>query len=641
MDERIIELNKTVNFDLQGQLVLIEQKWVCTEELKNILPADSIVVAQASPVSGDVKTNALKAFQWIKWAIDIEADAIVFPEMFLVGYPLGDAISKFPIVVEENLEWLNALATKVIGKTKVVMGFVDKNKTDVGKPYHNSLAVLANGKIETVIHSSVLPKDFIFNDYKYFEVQEFNADERLIDFGNKNAILAFKDELISNDIFETISRSLKPDCIINVSASLSRANDEQLINNALSNLAQNYNLPIVYVNRVGAVDSLVFAGASCVYNNKGEIISKAESFEEQFLIASLSCDGYKSDFPKRANKQNLQEFSLDYEDDLERIYLSIVKAIKDYFSKTGFKRAVLGLSGGLDSTISAVLLADALGPENVYGVSMPSNITSSDSKNDAKLLAQNLGINFAEKPIKELFDCTRLQFDNIFSLVEKDWDCRFKDSFTNDNIQARSRAIILWGIANEFEACLPIATSDKSELYMGYATINGDMSGGFAPLADVTKTKLFALGAWLNKNREIKNAIPQSILNKRPGAELAINPKTGKPLLAEEALMPYEFLDEIIWRVENLNQSADELLQIEFLYEKKMKNSQPVSSFQKSEWINKFFRRMATSIYKSTIMPPFPIVDSVSINSIEYKQPITSKINHFRTSLQDKLDELV
>ena len=226
--------------------------------------------------------------------------------------------------------------------------------------------------------------------------------------------------------------------------------------------------------------------------------------------------------------------------------------------------------------------------------------------------------------------------------IEENWNCRYKESFTNDNIQARSRAIILWGVANEFQACLPVATSDKSELYMGYATINGDMSGGFAPLADVSKTKLFALARWLNKNREQKNAIPEEIIAKRPGAELAINPKTGKPLLAEEALMPYEFLDEIIWRVENLQQTIGDMLDEEFLYEKHMKEqNQPVSKEQKSEWLQKFFRRMSTALYKWTIMPPSPIVDGRSINKSEYRQPIiSSKINYNKTSYKDKLNEL-
>jgi NAD+ synthase (glutamine-hydrolysing) len=160
---------------------------------------------------------------------------------------------------------------------------------------------------------------------------------------------------------------------------------------------------------------------------------------------------------------------------------------------------------------------------------------------------------------------------------------------------------------------------------MGYATINGDMSGGFAPLADITKTKLFALARWLNKNREEKNAIPESIILKRPGAELAIDKKTGKTLLAEDALMPYEFLDEIIWRIENYQESYQDLMEAEFVYEKK----ENISKEQKKEWLDKFYRRMSFALFKGAIMPPYPIVDSYSINKVDYYQPITSsRVNY-------------
>jgi len=285
----------------------------------------------------------------------------------------------------------------------------------------------------------------------------------------------------------------------------------------------------------------------------------------------------------------------------------------------------LGLSGGLDSTVCAVLLADALGKENVLGVSMPSKLTSPDSKNEAKELAQNLGINFEEIAIKDCQELFSAKFKSLFKETESFWEnARYKNSYTQDNIQARSRAIILWGIANEFGGTLPVATSDKSELYMGYATINGDMSGGYAPVADVVKTKLFALARWMNENREIKNAIPESIILKPPGAELAINPETGNALLAEEALMPYEFLDEVIWRIENFNQTIENMMEVEFLYEKKNE----VSKEQKKQWLQKFFKRLNSAFYKWYIVPPSPITDGRSINKIEFKQPIISNINY-------------
>ena len=285
----------------------------------------------------------------------------------------------------------------------------------------------------------------------------------------------------------------------------------------------------------------------------------------------------------------------------------------------------MGLSGGLDSSVCAVLLADALGKENVLGVSMPSKLTSSQSKTDAEELAENLEINFAECPIKRVFDTTTESLEPLFNKAEQAWPDRYKKSYTPDNIQARARATYLWCLSNEFPSCIPIATSDKSETYMGYATINGDMSGGFAPIADVTKTKLFALARWMNKNREQKNAIPESVILKKPGAELAINPETGKTLCAEEALMPYEFLDEVIYRIENNGESYQTMLNSEFYYEKKNN----VSKAQKTEWLDKFFARMSGALYKWSIGVPSIIVDKHSINKAEYFQPVTSgRVNY-------------
>ena len=398
----------------------------------------------------------------------------------------------------------------------------------------------------------------------------------------------------------------------------SRPNTEITRSQQLQSITIKHKRPVLEVNQVGSIDNQSYAGQSCAYDENGKLIARAKDFEEQLLIVNpfrkigiISSE--KIQTPP-------QEFSLDYEWDLERTYKTVVQSIRDYFAKCGLKRAVLGLSGGLDSTVCAVLLTDALGKENVFGVSMPSKLTSNESKSDAKKLAENLGIGFAEVPIKPMVETNTNCFEELFRIVEKQWDYRYKESFTQDNIQARARAMYLFGISNEFSSCIPIATSDKSEAYMGYATINGDMSGGYAPIVDITKTKLFALARWINKNRTDKNVIPESIIAKRPGAELAIDPKTGEPLCAEDALMPYEFLDEVIWRIENKNQSYKELLEAEFIYEKKAN----ISKEQKIEWLNKFYKRMSFALFKGYIMPPSVIVENKTINKTAYTQPITS-----------------
>ena len=626
MDKKIYELTDLIDNDIAESIYTAEEKKKIANELKPLLSDNSVVLAQTNPVCGNIKHNALKAKKYIDWAELLGIKTLIFPEAYLIGLPLGDYIQKFPIVTEECREWLEALA-KNVRNTKVLIGFVEYDYSASAKKYYNSIAVLANGKIEQIIKKDIISKDL--NNKKVTDVN-----------GKKAGILIGAEERDNPDLIKNLTEKEHTDLIISCSSDISRTGKEYHIYKTFQTASKEYNTAFMYINQTGSADCVSFNGASSVYNNKGDLIYRAKSFQEQFFIVDID-DNNGQIYPTPLGTDSLadyeKEFSFDYEADLDRIYKTIIQSIKDYFKKTGFKHACLGLSGGLDSTVCAVLLADALGKENVFGISMPSKITSNTSKNDAKELAQNLGINFLEIPIKNIFDTTRDTFNELFSKMEEKWDFRYKQSYTNDNIQARARATILWGIANEFESCLTIATSDKSEAYMGYATINGDMSGSFAPIADVTKTKLFALAKWLNKNRLEKNAIPQSIIDKRPGAELAINPETGKPLLAEEALMPYEFLDEVIWRVENLNQSINDMIDEEFLYEK----TEKISREQKLEWLEKFFRRMSTALYKWSIMVPGPIIDTHSINKAEYQQPIISSgINYKKTSFEEKLSML-
>lgn len=624
------------------------------EEIRSITSAGGYIgMAQIDPAAGNLEFNAKKIAKYIKYSERIGLDMVVFPELALMGYPIEDTIDRHPLIVRENIKWLKGLA-KITKNTAALVGFVESREKDAeGKRFYNSVAVLKDGKIQGIVRKSLLPNYSEFNDYRYIEpspVVGIQPADTLGCFGESsikesdkylnindtkygvsicedcwNNKEFFEKNLYDKDPIEELSGA---DIFINCSASPTRAKKEQLKHNMLSFISSKYGKPMVYVNQVGAIDNISFDGSSRVFNSKGELIARAKSFEEQLLIVNPHQNIGKIYPLTKGLEKSLTEqkvFTLEYESDLERTYKTIVQGIRDYFSKCGFKRAVLGLSGGLDSTVCAVLLADALGKENVFGISMPSKLTSKESKSDAEELAKNLGINFTEASIKPMVDTTTSCLDDLFKVVESKWDCRYKTSFTPDNIQARSRAMFLWGISNEFSSCIPIATSDKSELYMGYATINGDMSGGFAPIADVPKTKLFAFARWLNSNREEKNAIPEAIILKKPGAELAIDPKTGKTLNAEDALMPYEFLDEIIWRIENKNESYYDLLKAGFVYEKK--NS--VTRDQKIEWLDKFYRRMSTALYKWSILPPSVIVESRSINKSDYRQPITSaRINY-------------
>ena len=522
----------------------------------------NIVLAQLNPIPADIDYNKNKIIEVLK---KNKAELVVFPKYFIYGYHNFDMIERFPFIK---------------GKIKLAIEEIQK--------YVENYALISS-----------FDGNYLITKYEIKKIETFELNNR-------------KFEIIENEEVKTSA-----DNLIYLDLAISKTNSEYFRNKKLIKLAKLQNKNLYYLNQVGAIDEFVYDGASRIINANGEVIAFSKVFEEDILSVG------KIEENEYLKPTNLEEFSLNYENDLKRTYNSIVLSIRDYFSKNGFKQAVLGLSGGLDSTICAVLLADALGAKNVLGVSMPSKLTSNESKFDGKVLADNLGINYIEAPIKNYHDVFSSGFEEIFNDVSKYWCNRYTLSFTQDNIQARSRAMILWGIANEYGATLPIATSDKSETYMGYATINGDMSGGFAPILDVTKTKLFALARWMNKNRQVKNAIPESIILKPPGAELAIDPNTGKTLKAEDALMPYEFMDEVIWRIETLNQSIDNMMQESFLYEKK----NIIDAETKMLWLEKFFKRMNCAIYKWYISAPSPIVDSCSINKAVYKQPIVSKIN--------------
>ncbi len=588
---------------------------------------NKIVLAQIDTIAGDIENNALKIKECIEKAKYQKADLIIFPELVLMGYPFGDIIIRHKSIIERQLEALNDITESTKNITAVI-GYAEPVKENGKKPFYNSAAIIQNGKIISNARKILLPNYSEFNDYRYFESSkelpvtfELNGEKFgvIICEDSFNHKSFFKNECIYDiDPIEEVMKQ-KPDTIINCSCSPSRCAKEYVKNSLFSYIAKEYSVNYIYVNKAGYADNLSFEGASRIYDKTGKLILRAKSFEEDYVVTS-DLSGKINELPKGSDKKiNLDNFELNYANDLDRTYKSIVFAIKQYFSKNGFSKAVLGLSGGLDSSVCAVLLADALGSSNVWGISMPSRITSNESKNDAKILAENLKLNFLEIPLSDLIDPMKTMLNNSFEKINTE---KYEKTTTIENLQARTRATILWSISNEYKNMLPIATSDKSEAYIGYATVNGDMSGGFAPIADVTKTKLFALADFLNKNRKIKNVIPQSVLEKPPGAELKINPKTGKPVYAEEDNMPYEFLDEIIWLVENKNYGKNELLKHNFVYEQKNN----INFELKTEWINKFYWKSKCAVYKWHILPPSVITDIHSINSIEYHQPVISFI---------------
>ncbi|MBQ9246652.1 NAD(+) synthase [bacterium] len=588
---------------------------------------NKIVLAQIDTIAGDIEYNSKKILDCIKRAKNENADLIIFPELALMGYPFGDIFVRHQSIIKRQLSALDKITEQTNNITALV-GFVEPTLDVNKKPFYNSVAVIQNGKIIRKIRKRLLPNYCEFNDYRYFE--PFDEVSEIFEInGEKYGVIVCEDSFNDKSFFKEKSiykidpveeiMKQQPDTLINCSCSPSRTGKEYFKNSLFSSIAKKYNVNYIYVNQAGYADNLCFDGTSRIYNKTGNLVLRAKSFEEDFVITD-NFIGKVNELPVFMEKEiDFKKFDTKYTNDLARTYHSIIFGIKEYFRKNGFTKAVLGLSGGLDSTICAVLLADALGKDNVWGISMPSRITSDASKNDAKVLAKNLGIHFFEVPLAPALDSFKNMFNYAFEQVQTE---KFAKSTTIENLQARTRATILWSVSNEHKQMLPIATSDKSEAYIGYATVNGDMSGGFAPIADVTKTKLFALGAFLNEYRTQKNVIPQSVLEKPPGAELKINPKTGKTVCAEEENMPYEFLDEIIWYVENFGYGFDDLIMHQFYYETKNKITREI----KEEWINKFYWKSKCAIYKWHILPPSVIVDAHSINSVEYHQPIISKV---------------
>lgn len=549
---------------------------------------NKIVLAQIDTIAGDIQYNFNKISENIINAEKQNADIIVFPEVALFGFPYGDIINRHSSLLTLQEDKL-AEIVKLTDNIAVVLGFISKEK-------EHSVAVIKNGKIISVV-TKTSPQIVEIDNEKYgIIIGEYNENN-------------------SDLMMQKLSAEAKT--IIHCSISSSKTGKEYAKNNLLSSLAKKYSVNYIYVNQAGYGDNYCFDGASRIYNQNGEITLLAKSFEEDFIIADGSAGRIEA-LPQKVSEFKNENFSFAYENDLDRIYRALICGIRGYFKKTGFKKAVLGLSGGLDSTVCAVLLADALGKENVYAISMPTKITSQGSKNDADKLVEKLGINLLEVPISSEIDVFTDKLNSVFAQVDAE-KCAISTTF--ENIQARIRATILWSISNECRSMLPIATSDKSEAYIGYATTNGDMSGGFAPIADVTKTKLFALADFMNKNRPEKDVIPQSVLKKPPGAELKFDKEKGRTITAEEDNMPYPFLDEIIWHVENRNFGYRELVNHKFLYEKE----HAISQEQKEAWIAKFFDKAQKAIFKWHIFPISIIVDSQTINDMEYYHPIVSK----------------
>jgi NAD+ synthase (glutamine-hydrolysing) len=490
-----------------------------------------IAMVQLNTTVGDVQGNRDGVLRAMDRAEGMGADIAVFPELCLTGYPPLDLLSQHGFV-DANLRALQELAARS-GRMGAIVGFVDRNHEPVGKEYYNSAAFLCEGRIQQTVHKTLLPTYDVFDEDRYFERSQ---DTRLVSFqGRRLGISVCEDAWNNQDFWSKRLYRTDPisnqagagaDLLINISASPFELSKPLVRYRMLLDHVRKYRLPLIYVNLVGGNDDLLFDGNSLAFGRLGNLIAQGASFAEDLILADPESD-----------------LALEYREGepMQNLFEVLVMGTRDYARKCGFKSAVLGLSGGVDSAVTACIAAEALGPRNVLGVSMPSVYSAQASHDDARALAQNLGLEFRSIPIQPVFR------EYLSSLSGAFAGCR--EDVTEENLQARIRGNILMALSNKF-GHLVLSTGNKSELSVGYCTLYGDMAGGLAVISDILKTEVYRLAAFINGSREI---IPANTLRRAPTAELRPDQKD------QDTLPDYEALDAILHLIVEEQMSVDEV----------------------------------------------------------------------------------
>ncbi len=490
-------------------------------------------LAQTNPTIGAFSENIQKICNFSEQAKKNGADVVIFPELSICGYPPKDLLERQEFI-EDSIKALWELIDKIKGIT-VICGGISKNNSDVGRPIFNSIFVFKDGKILQRGDKRLLPTYDVFDEARYFAPGQRSS---WVKIGEKKIGLSVCEDIWNDkDLFPRHLYPVDPveelfkekvDLFINISASPFNLGKPKFRKHLLTHLAQKYRRPFFYINQVGGQDSLIFDGNSMAVDHKGELIAHASDFKEDIIFVDI----------EKLKGETHPTSSCDEEALLKALSIGLF----DYMRRTGFKKIVLGLSGGIDSSVTAVIAVKTLGAENVLGVLMPSPFTSKESIEDAMGLAKNLGIKTIKIPITNIFNAYLKELAPVFKGYPTDT--------TEENIQARIRGNILMAISNKF-GHLVISTGNKSELAVGYCTLYGDLSGGFALICDVPKTMVYKLAYFLNREREI---IPHRVLIKPPSAELRPNQKD------QDELPPYEIVDTVIHMYLELGASPDEII---------------------------------------------------------------------------------
>jgi NAD+ synthetase len=477
-----------------------------------------IALAQINPTIGDFAGNEAKILEAARRGEAEELDLVVFPELAIPGYPPRDLLLKNDFIAK-NLAVLQRLAA-ASGKTALIVGYAGENQSSTGRPCTNEAALLQGGKITATRQKSLLPTYDVFDEDRYFQPGKDNLPATVN--GHSCGLSICEDIWNDEDFWPHRLYGFNPiaglvsagaEVILNISASPWNVGKEKLRHDMLASLARKSRRPVLLCNMAGGNDELIFDGSSMAFNAEGGLVARAKSFEEDFVVVDTSGSPF------------LQPTVVP---DEENIYKALVLGLRDYMRKCGFKSAVLGLSGGIDSALVACLAVEALGAKNVRGVSLPSRYSSQGSLEDARLLAARLGIAYDVIPIEPPFASVRQQLQPVFSGLPEDT--------TEENVQARLRGVILMALSNKFGS-LVLTTGNKSELAVGYCTLYGDMCGGLAVISDVPKTMVYRLARWINRDHEL---IPISSLTKPPSAELRPNQTD------QDTLPPYDILDAIL-----------------------------------------------------------------------------------------------
>jgi NAD+ synthetase len=500
-----------------------------------------ITVAQINPIIGDIPGNTQKIIEAANIAAD-KADLLLTPELSLCGYPPRDLLLKPDFMQAMNIA-LQQLASYLPANLAVLVGTAQENtKAHIagGKALYNSIALLQKGNVKQIFHKRLLPTYDVFDEHRYFE-PGLEANYFILN-NVKIGVTICEDLWNDEEFFGKRSYSINPiaelsrsnvDIVVNLSASPYTFGKQHFREAMLKHTAKRFKTPIIYVNQVGGNDDLIFDGRSFALNKSGEVTSRACGFDTDLL---------QLEFDKQKQDLNVGSIAVDYECEDEEIWQALVLGVRDYVHKCGFSKVVLGLSGGIDSSIVAAIAKAALGKENVLGVLMPSPYSSKSSIEDADELVKNLGITTQKLPIGDLMKSYDSTFAELFANTEF--------GLAEENIQSRIRGNLLMAISNKFGYLL-LSTGNKSEMAVGYCTLYGDMNGGLAAIADVPKTRVYSICHWLNRNGEV---IPQNVLTKPPSAEL-------KPDQVDQDSLPdYEILDDILQRLINDYQSAEQII---------------------------------------------------------------------------------